>query len=203
MQETSETWVQSLSQKDPLEESTVLQYSCLEKPHRQRSLAGYNPWGRESWTWAALGTKQQQTFHWLLPVSSNYYWEVFIYFDIIVLQFVGHLLGGSKLGLMVISSKRIYVTCSASQVCRSQSLCPYSGHWWSVPPQETLKHSKAGVTQSLVGSGAHRVLFEPSESPWRIWGLILKVILPLLPSCWGLSLALGYRISSLVGSNIL
>ena len=23
-----------------------LQYSCLENPQRQRSLAGYNPWGR-------------------------------------------------------------------------------------------------------------------------------------------------------------
>ena len=22
-----------------------LQYSCLENPHRQRSLAGYSPWG--------------------------------------------------------------------------------------------------------------------------------------------------------------
>ena len=24
-----------------------LQYSCLENPHRQRSLAGYSPWGRK------------------------------------------------------------------------------------------------------------------------------------------------------------
>ena len=27
-----------------------LQYSCLEKPHGQRSLAGYSPWGRKEWT---------------------------------------------------------------------------------------------------------------------------------------------------------
>ena len=26
-----------------------LQYSCLENPHRQKSLAGYSPWGREEW----------------------------------------------------------------------------------------------------------------------------------------------------------
>ena len=27
-----------------------LQYSCLENPHEQRSLAGYSPWGhKESW----------------------------------------------------------------------------------------------------------------------------------------------------------
>ena len=24
-----------------------LQYSCLENPHRQMSLAGYSPWGRK------------------------------------------------------------------------------------------------------------------------------------------------------------
>ena len=28
-----------------------LQYSCLENPHGQRSLVGYSPWGRKSWTW--------------------------------------------------------------------------------------------------------------------------------------------------------
>ena len=34
-----------------------LQYSCLENPHGQRSLAGYNPWGhKESDT-----TEQQST----------------------------------------------------------------------------------------------------------------------------------------------
>ena len=27
--------------------STPLQYSCLENPHGQRSLAGYSPWGRK------------------------------------------------------------------------------------------------------------------------------------------------------------
>ena len=26
-----------------------LQYSCLENPHGQRSLAGYSPWGRKEW----------------------------------------------------------------------------------------------------------------------------------------------------------
>ena len=27
------------------EHGNLLQYSCLENPHRQRSLAGYSPWG--------------------------------------------------------------------------------------------------------------------------------------------------------------
>ena len=34
--------VQSLGQEDPL---NPLQYSCLENPHGQGSLAGYSPWG--------------------------------------------------------------------------------------------------------------------------------------------------------------
>ena len=40
-----ETWVGSLGQEDPLEKEMVtpLQYSCLENPHGQRSLAGYSP----------------------------------------------------------------------------------------------------------------------------------------------------------------
>ena len=35
-------------------------------------------------------------------------------------------------------------------------------------------------------------LFEPSEHLWWEWGLILNVNLPLLPSCWGFSFALGH-----------
>ena len=38
-----ETWVRSLSWEDPLEESMATQYSCLENPPGQRSLAGYSP----------------------------------------------------------------------------------------------------------------------------------------------------------------
>ena len=39
-----ETYVRSLGWKDPLEEgiATPLQYSCMENPHGQRNLAGYN-----------------------------------------------------------------------------------------------------------------------------------------------------------------
>ena len=46
------------------------------------------------------------------------------FFGIIVLQFVGCLLGGSMMGLMVASSKRTYATRSTSSVCSSQSPCP-------------------------------------------------------------------------------
>ena len=62
-------------------------------------------------------------------------------------------------------------------------------------PQETLKHTKADLAQSVVGSlgpGVHKVLFELSEHLWWVWDLILNAILPLLPSCWGFSLDVGY-----------
>ena len=41
------TWVHSLGWEDPPggEHGNQLQYSCLENPHGQRSLAGYSPWG--------------------------------------------------------------------------------------------------------------------------------------------------------------
>ena len=54
-----------------------------------------------------------------------------------------------------------------------------------------------------LGPGAHKVLFEPSEHFWRIWGLILNLTSPLLPSCWGFSFVLGVAYLFLVGSNIL
>ena len=42
-----ETCVQSLGWEYPLEEGMATQYSCLENPHEQRSLAGYSPRGRK------------------------------------------------------------------------------------------------------------------------------------------------------------
>ena len=69
---------------------------------------------------------------------------------------------------------------------------PGAGHCWPVPLQE------AALAQSLVGSlgpGVHKVLFEPSEHLWWVWGLILNAILPLLPTCWGFSFALGHGVS--------
>ena len=41
-----ETWVQSLSQEDPLEQGRATHSSILAgEPHRHRSLAAYSPWG--------------------------------------------------------------------------------------------------------------------------------------------------------------
>ena len=43
-----ETWVQSLGQEDPLEQGVASHYYILTwESHGQRSLAGYDPWGRK------------------------------------------------------------------------------------------------------------------------------------------------------------
>ena len=55
--------------------------------------------------------------------------------------FVGHLLGGSIVAQIVISSKRAYATPCMTQVYCSQSPCPHS---WPL-----LTHASAGDTQTL------------------------------------------------------
>ena len=50
-----------------------LQYSCLENPHRQRSLADYSPWGRkESDTTEQLSTVQHSN----LPMDGIWRWSL-------------------------------------------------------------------------------------------------------------------------------
>ena len=53
------------------------------------------------------------------------------------------------------------------------------------------------------GSQCAQDLFEPSEHLWPVWGLILNMVLPLLPSCWGFSFTFGHKYLFLVGYNIL
>ena len=62
------------------------------------------------------------------------------------------------------------------------------------------RHStlKGRLAQSLWGLWilmCTRISFEPSECLWWVWGLILNVILPLLPSYWDFSFALGCGVS--------
>ena len=66
--------------------------------------------------------------------------------------------------LMVTSSRRMHSTCQASQVCCDQNSYPTAGNCWPMPPQETLKHSKAGLVSLLwrslllfLGPDAHKV----------------------------------------------
>ena len=80
------------------------------------------------------------------PITFLTVWEIF---GIIVLQFVSQLLGGSMVGLMVISSKRAYAIGRVTQVAAPRAPVPATGHCWPVSPQEILTPSKAGLAQSL------------------------------------------------------
>ena len=101
--------------------------------------------------------------------------------------------GHSLAELMAISSMRAY---AIPRFAAPRAPAPAAGHCWPIPLQETLKHSTAGLSQSLWGLLVlTKVLFVPSEHLWRVWGLILNVISPLLPSFWGFSFALGCGLS--------
>ena len=80
-----------------------------------------------------------------------------------------------------------------TQVCCTQSPCSCGRPLLtrtSTGDSQTLKGRSGSVS---VGSpGVHKVLFALSERLWRVWGLILYVILPLLPSSWGFYFALAY-----------
>ena len=93
-------------------------------------------------------------------------------------------------GLMTTSSKRAYA------ISRSAASEPLPLQQATADPDlrtQTLKGRSGSVS---VGSpGVHKVLFEPSECLWQVWGLILSVISPLFPSCWGFSFALGHGVS--------
>ena len=93
-----------------------------------------------------------------------------------------------------------------TQVCSTQSPCPFG--------RPLLTHSSEGNTQTLkgrsgsvfvgyLGPGAHKVLFEPSELLWQVWGLILIQFHPsyCLAGASPLPLDVGYLF--LVRSNIL
>ena len=78
-----------------------------------------------------------------------------------------------------------------TQVCCTQSPCPcsrpLSTYTFAGDTQTQFWLSLCGVS----GSWCIQGLFQPSKCLWRVRGLILNMILPLLPSFWGLSFALG------------
>ena len=88
-----------------------------------------------------------------------------------------------------------------TQVCCTQSPCPFSS------PLLTCTSSGDTQTQFCIslcgvsGSWCAQGMFEPSECLWWVWDLILNMILPLLPSFWGFSLALGCGISPQICSK--
>ena len=64
-------------------------------------------------------------------------------------------------------------------------------------PYRLRRHPNTALSQSLGGLCVlvSTGIFEPSERFWRVWGLILKAILPVLPPCWGFSFTLGCGVS--------
>ena len=83
-----------------------------------------------------------------------------------------------------------------TQVCCTQSPCPCGRPLLTrTSSGDTQTHKGRSDSVSVGSSGVHKVLFEPSEHLWRVCGLFLNVISPLLPSCWGFSFALGCRVS--------
>ena len=89
-----------------------------------------------------------QSLCWI-PRLGNLLWALELlqlcknFFGIIVLQFVGRLLGSFMVGLMVTCSKRTFATHCASQVCCSQSPCPQGG--------PLLTRASTGDTHTLTG----------------------------------------------------
>lgn len=101
--------------------------------------------------------------------------------------------------LMVTSSKR------ALPHLLGRSRAPALGQAtaYLYPPQVDTQRLKGRSGSVPVGSPVYKVLFEPSERLWWIWGLILNAISLPATTCWGFAFALGCRVSFLVGSNIL
>ena len=84
--------------------------------------------------------------------------------------------------------------CHAQEVCCTQSPCPCSSplltHTYAGDTQTWLLLNLCGVLRSWCAQG----LFETSKGLWRVYGLILNAVLPLL-SCWGFSFAFGHGVS--------
>ena len=77
--------------------------------------------------------------------------------------------GGSMVELMVTSSKRAY---AIRRSAASRAPAVATGHCSPIPPQETHKHSKAGLAQSLWGLLVHtRVYLSPPSisDRYRVW----------------------------------
>ena len=106
-----------------------------------------------------------------IPRLGNLLWALELWqqcenvFGIIVLQFVGHLVGGSVVGLMATSTKRTCATCHDFQDCWSQSPCP------AADPCLCRRHSDTHRQVWL------SLLLDPSSFP----SVLLRIRLCLLP----------------------
>ena len=91
-----------------------------------------------------------------------------------------------------------------AQVCGTQSLCPCCSPLLThTATEDTQAQFCLGLCE-VSGSWSAQGLFEPSGRFWCVWGLILNVILPLLPSCWHspLPLDMGYLLKFAPASQL-
>ena len=96
---------------------------------------------------------------------------------------------------MVVNGDLLQEGICHTQVYCTQSPCPRSS--------PLLTRTSSGDTQTqfclslcgVSGSWCAQGMFEPSEHLWQVRGLILNVISPLPPSCWGFSFALEHGVS--------
>ena len=97
--------------------------------------------------------------------------------------------GGSMVRLMVTSSKRAYAAPRAP--------APAAVHCWPIPAfQNTERQVQLGL---CVVSWCTQGFVWALQASLVVWGLILNVISPLLPSCWGFSFALRRGVSFFSG----
>ena len=107
------------------------------------------------------------------------------------------LISDSVVGLMATSFKRAYAT----GLLHPESL-PLQQATADLHFHRRLKHRSISVSVGSLCPGSYNVLFKPSKHFWQVWSLILNVISPLLPFCWGFFFVLGCGVSFMVGSNI-
>ena len=101
-----------------------------------------------------------------IPRLGNLLWVLELskqcknFFGIIVLQFVGQLLSGSMVGLMVTSSKKSYAHTTTPRSAATRAPVPVADHHWPMPLQETLTQNQVWLS-----------LCEVSWS-WCAWGFV-------------------------------
>ena len=142
----------------------------------------------------------------VIPRLGNLLWALELlqqcenFFDMIVLQFVGCLLGGSIVVLKAISSKKTKHTLRLPGL-QQPDPCPRGRSLMtraSTGDTQTLKGRSVSVscgrfTAFFPRSWRTQALFAPSEVSGG--SEMLNTIAHLLPSCWGFSFALGCGVS--------
>ena len=89
-----------------------------------------------------------------------------------------------------------------TQVSCTQSPCPRGSPLLTCTSTGDTQTQFCLSLHGVPGSWCAQGLFEPSECLWHDWSLIVKVNLPLLPSCWGSSFSLGCGVLSHSHSSV-